>query len=137
MKIHVNRVPEGGLAERARYNPARLDMERNDIRLREPFDVEAKITKSQRELTVAVEIHCVLHLTCARCLEEFTQAVTPTGIFSYRVLPGDIVDITEDVRQEVMLAYPITSLCRADCKGLCPTCGQHLNTGTCPHQPEV
>lgn len=135
IKIHVNRVPDEGLEEHATYDPGALDMERDDIRLREPFEVEAKITKSPRELTVAVEIRCALHMTCARCLTEFTRVVTPAGVFSYRVLPSDVVDITDDVRQEVMLAYPMASLCSPDCKGLCPTCGQNLNAGACPHQP--
>ena len=47
----------------------------------------------------------------------------------------DVVDITDDVRQEIMLAYPMIPVCRPDCKGLCSVCGQNLNAGPCQHHP--
>jgi uncharacterized protein len=133
MKIHVNRVPEEGLRDHAVYDPAELDMGRFDIRLADPFEVDAFITKVDQELVVNVDIRCPLRLSCARCLEEFSRTVTADGLFSYKVAPADVVDITDDVRQEIILAYPMIPVCRPDCKGLCMTCGQNLNLGTCAH----
>ena len=134
MKIHVNRVPEGGLKQHVAYDPTVLDMDRDDVRLVEPFEVDAVITKADRELLVSAVIHCPVQTTCARCLVEFTLTLTPEALFSYTVQPTDVVDITEDVRQEVILAYPMRPLCRLDCKGLCRTCGQNLNERMCRHQ---
>jgi len=136
MKIHINQVPDEGLAERATYDPAPLDMEREDIQLREPIAVEAKITLAASELVVAAGIHCPLRMTCARCLEEFDRPVDTEAVFSYKVKPTDVVDITEDVRQEIILAYPMVPTCRPDCKGLCRHCGRNLNTETCGHTDE-
>lgn len=133
MKIHVNRIPAEGLQEHATYDPTPLDLERDDIHLREPFEVDAVIEKIHQELMVRVAVRCPLRMTCARCLEDFAAVLTPRGVFSYKVSPTDVVDITEDVRQEIFLAYPMTPLCRPDCKGLCASCGQNLNLGTCPH----
>lgn len=134
MKIYVSRVPEQGLTEHATYNPAELDMERFDIRLPESFEVDATITLAEPELIVQADIHCPLTMTCARCLEEFKTEIAPDAIFSYKVAPTDVVDITDDVRQEIMLAYPMIPVCRPDCKGLCRYCGQNLNVATCSHQ---
>ncbi|MBI2174769.1 MAG: DUF177 domain-containing protein [Candidatus Omnitrophica bacterium] len=53
---------------------------------------------------------------------------------SYHVAPTDVVDITDDVRQEIILAYPMIPVCREDCKGLCISCGQNLNVAACSHQ---
>ena len=136
MKIQVNRVPEEGLKEHASYNPATLDMERWDIRLPEPFEVDARVTKADTELIVDVDIHCPLRMSCSRCLEEFDRVVAPEALFTYQVKPTDVVDITDDVRQEILLAFPMVPVCRPDCKGLCSVCGQNLNTGSCPHQAE-
>ena len=122
------------MREQQRYDPAPLDMEREDIHLREPFDVDAQISRAGEELIVRFGVRCSLQLTCARCLVEFGTTVTPDGILSYTVSPTDVVDITEDVRQEIMLAYPMVPACKADCKGLCSSCGQNLNTATCSHQ---
>ena len=133
MKIYVNRIPEEGLRERATYDPAALDMDREDIHLTEPFKVDVFATKVDEELVVRAGIHCPLRLDCARCLEAFASTVTADAIFSYTVRPGDIVDITDDVRQEIILAYPMVPVCQPDCKGLCLTCGQNLNHGPCRH----
>ncbi len=134
MKIHINRVPEEGLHEQATYDPAALDMDREDIHLREPVTVEANIHLVERELVVRADIQVALQMTCARCLEEFTLAVQHDGIFTYAVGSKDVVDITDDVRQEIILEYPMVPICRTDCKGLCSACGQNLNQTACEHQ---
>ena len=134
MKIQVNRIPDEGLREHATYDPATLDMERDDVHFVQPFAVDAFITKADAELIVDATIHCPVRLACARCLEDFDSTVTAKALFTYEVAPADIVDITEDVRQEVVLAYPMVAVCRPDCKGLCASCGQNLNAGTCSHQ---
>jgi uncharacterized protein len=40
--------------------------------------------------------------------------------------------LLEDVlREQVLLSLPARTLCREDCKGLCPRCGLNLNTDSC------
>jgi len=133
MKIFVSGVPAEGMTDRATYDPAPMDMERLDIHLREPFVAEAFIRKVGQELVVKADIRCPLSLTCARCLEEFPSVVATQSILSYKVQPTDVVDITEDIRQEIILAYPMIPVCGAECKGLCRSCGQNLNVGACRH----
>jgi uncharacterized protein len=50
-------------------------------------------------------------------------------------LRGDDVDLEPLVRDAVLLELPVTSLCRPDCKGLCPTCGADWNEGPCECAP--
>lgn len=45
--------------------------------------------------------------------------------------PVSAVDLSEAVREEVVLAVPQFALCREDCAGLCPHCGYDLNQGPC------
>lgn len=137
MKIQVNRIPEDGLRERVTYDPAALDMEREDVHLVQPFSVEAFATLADTELVVDVDIRCPVRLLCARCLEEFDSTVTAKSLFTYKVGANDVVDITEDVRQEIILAYPMVAVCRPECKGLCAACGQNLNAGSCSHQAQA
>ncbi|MCD6351684.1 MAG: DUF177 domain-containing protein [Armatimonadetes bacterium] len=47
------------------------------------------------------------------------------------ILSGDEVDLSELVRQLIIVSLPPRSLCRPDCKGLCPVCGADLNEGPC------
>ena len=51
------------------------------------------------------------------------------------------VDLTDDVREELLLAIPSCFYCSPDCKGVCPSCGVNLNHGSCacasrPAEPE-
>ena len=133
MKIYVNQIPEEGMQHHTVYDPSAMDMERVDVHVREPYEVDAWITKAERELIVNAQIRCSLQFTCARCLDEFPQTIRTSGLFSYQFSPTDVVDMTEDVRQEIILAYPMIPVCRPDCKGLCSACGQNLNVAACRH----
>ena len=47
------------------------------------------------------------------------------------------IDVTPAVREELLLAAPRYVLCREDCKGLCPQCGQDLNAASCGCAPII
>src|SRR4051794_19400285 len=50
---------------------------------------------------------------------------------------ADTLDLTDAVREQVVLAAPEFALCREECRGLCPTCGTDLNQGACDCVPEA
>ena len=131
MKIHVNRIPSEGRHEEARYEPKALDVDRPDLRVSEPVAVSAFITKVEDALVVEADIRSQVELACARCLVGFAAPLRATALLTYQVGPADVVDITEDVRQELLLAYPMIPLCAPGCKGLCRGCGQNLNDRSC------
>jgi uncharacterized protein len=58
-------------------------------------------------------------------IHEFEEEIDSAEIVD------DLIDITELVRDILIASQPIQSLCKADCKGLCPVCGQNLNNGEC------
>jgi uncharacterized protein len=97
------------------------------------------------------------NVSCARCLEpvsvplevELEEVYKPTidMLTGKTVVPDEedralwiderhILDLTEVLRQDVLLALPLNAVCRDDCKGLCPTCGKNLNEETCDCHPE-
>ena len=51
---------------------------------------------------------------------------------SYPLPPRAIeIDLRPAVREELALAVPAYVVCREDCRGLCPQCGNDLNAGPC------
>jgi uncharacterized protein len=89
---------------------------------------------------------------CARCLEPVEQALEgdfdlifrPEGVDAEageRAITEDETEIgyyeqsgllLEDaVREQVLLTLPSRTLCREDCKGLCPHCGANRNLTQC------
>jgi len=43
----------------------------------------------------------------------------------------DSLQLEDVLREQVLLSLPVRTLCKEDCKGLCPRCGANLNTDPC------
>jgi uncharacterized protein len=106
----------------------------------------AKITRTAQGLLAQVRLNASLEMECARCLTELEQSLdiefTELYAFSSRsvsesglILPEDgHINLAPLVREYILLEIPINPLCRADCQGLCPECGEILTDG--PHHHE-
>jgi uncharacterized protein len=115
------------------------------------------LINSQVGVFVTADVQGVAVLPCARCLEpveaplvfRVEETFVPTiDIMTGRPLAVEeedralwiderhILDLEEILRQDALLAAPVHPLCRADCRGLCPTCGKNLNEGPCDCRPE-
>lgn len=92
----------------------------------------------------AAEVKTRITGTCRRCLEPVAiRVASPVSILftedeasddpSSWVIPAHAtaLDLRDSVREELILAVPEYVLCREDCRGICPHCGQELNLGSC------
>jgi len=41
------------------------------------------------------------------------------------------IDLTDLIRQDIVVQQPLQPLCRPDCPGLCQVCGLELQRGAC------
>jgi uncharacterized protein len=84
-------------------------------------------------LIVKGTIELPLRLTCGRCAEIFSTTLRDSSfLHAYEISEGvETVDVTPDIREDVLLDLPPFPVCSADCKGLCPRCGTNLNKGSC------
>ena len=89
------------------------------------------------ELVVQGTLSVPLLLKCARCAEFFSTNVRDSAFLRAYPLPdqAEEVDLSEDVREAVILNIPHFALCSEDCRGLCPQCGTNLNKGPCQCSP--
>jgi uncharacterized protein len=44
---------------------------------------------------------------------------------------GDGLALEDVLREQVLLSLPLRTLCKPDCKGLCPRCGANRNSQPC------
>lgn len=49
---------------------------------------------------------------------------------------GDIIDLDGVLRELIMAELPMRLLCSEACKGLCPNCGENLNSSSCNCSPQ-
>ena len=110
-------------------------------------DIAVKGTLVGTGETVGIEAAVTATVTsrCARCLEEVTLDIAAEMKVEFASQPdpdnpdqylfeGTTVDLTEAVKDALLLEIPIRFLCSEDCKGFCTKCGTNLNTGSCSCQ---
>ena len=44
---------------------------------------------------------------------------------------GDGLELEDVLREQILLALPMQRICREECKGICPACGQIRNLVDC------
>lgn len=108
----------------------------------------ARVTRATQGLLVQTHMQAEVQAECVRCLTDFQQpleidftelyafnrdSVTDSGLL---VPENGKIDLEPFIRDEMLLAIPIGTLCSAECKGLCPVCGQNLNEAICNHEEE-
>lgn len=111
-----------------------------------------ELLRTNAGILVRAHLSLVEPETCSRCLKPLQEIVsiefeeefqTTVDLQSGGPLADDadedaffidenhLLDLTEAVRQYREASAEMQPLCRPDCKGLCPRCGQDLNLGQC------
>lgn len=105
----------------------------DDERFIGKIEIDGEIVNDGTSMIIRGKINCRKKFVCDRCLtsaeenqvHEFDEEVDKAEIVD------GMLDITELVKDTLIAAQPIQNLCKADCRGLCPTCGKNLNDGEC------
>ncbi len=147
-RSHEFSTPELVLSEALDGDPAAL--------LAHEVHGTVKLTGLRGQVRAVGTVAAQADLVCSRCLEPFVLPVEATldELFrqtidvvsghaikdevttddadeAFQIDQNHILDLTEPVRQTLLVALPMSPLHREDCRGLCPTCGTNLNLGTC------
>ncbi|MEU6859087.1 YceD family protein [Glycomyces sp. NPDC046736] len=104
-----------------------------------PLALDFDLTSVSEGVLVSGEVAGVAEGECARCLAPVQDAlsVRVQELYAYEGsvteatteadeilrLQGDMLDLEPAVRDALVLAMPVTPLCRPDCPGLCADCG--------------
>lgn len=121
-----------------------------DYHFARPAKVNVKHYRSGEDLFLEGRLAAPVVGNCARCLESYPFEMARDFSFVLKPAPGgnlapalseedlalsfyagEDVNLSPLVREEMILALPTRPLCREDCAGLCPRCGQNRNTGSC------
>ena len=148
MKIAINQISPEGVTLNEEFAPQALDLETDIIKFSGPIQVKAEVSRVFNVVTARLSLNAPMQLSCGRCLEEFESDFKKNLEFNYPVnnlepaidpstslrVNGErsrTIDLDPEIREEIILDYPIKPLCSPNCKGLCPKCGKNLNEGGC------
>ncbi len=132
--------------------PAMWGLE-NHPNLRANIRLDVQLEKAPTHLYLRNHIQTLGRFECDRCLSEFEMMLEEVGRVMFSDDPDLVqssdeeirtfdpeareVDITDDVRDLLLLSIPAKLLCRKDCKGLCAGCGVNLNEESCRCAPQA
>ncbi|MFA5147670.1 MAG: YceD family protein [Candidatus Omnitrophota bacterium] len=137
MKIKINDISKEGLTIEEKQDAGALDLARDDLKFVTPVSITAFLTRDKDEVYAHVTASGRIEAICGRCLAAYPIDFSKEFDFNYDIKGKTVLDLTEDIRQEIILEYPIKPLCRESCKGLCQVCGKSLNDGDCGHKPDA
>lgn len=114
-----------------------------------PLTAELTAVYADRAIDVTGTISCRVRLQCSRCLDPIEEQMTVPFEETFKVVSketaeqgeqddedfvpihGERLDLRPYVEEELVLHLPLAPLCREDCEGLCPECGQNRNEREC------
>jgi len=128
------------------------------IELVSPVKGTLTIRNSRHHIVIDGRVRAAIHQECSRCLcemeseldvavEAFCPVEITRGGVAGRLAPEDDEQaalfgptrlfVDELVRQTLLPATPMKSVCRDDCRGICAQCGVNLNEENCrcPRHP--
>ncbi len=142
------------------YNVAGVTIDLGeDLRLADPIEGHVRLSRTNRGLLVAATFRTSLDAECSRCLREIEVPIdirideealpsidlqsgapvdpeTADADEPLRLTDHHELDLETPVREAIQLEEPIAALCREECPGLCPVCGNPLDEGTHDHPDE-
>jgi uncharacterized protein len=110
------------------------------------FEGLATIGRTPQGLILQAKFSANTTLECVRCLNPFDHTLQweMTELYAFNkksvsesglLLPEDAhIDLQPLIREYALLEMPISPICKPDCRGLCPVCGEDLNRVDCGHQ---
>jgi len=142
------------LSFQAQFEPGIVDLAVENIRQIGNLDWAASAERAGAEIRITGKLDATVELACSRCLEPARVQVSKPFDLFFRERDEAMFDEDEEVelhekdtrtafftgtklaigdilREQILLALPMKILCTVDCKGLCPTCGTNLNSGSC------
>lgn len=139
---------DGVLPFSCAIDPAGLDFPSITAYL-SPITASGQVVSSADVLTLTGQARVSLRQVCDRCGREFEgETVFPLDTVLVTehqdeedpdvfLVQDDSVDLAEIVTTAFVLGLDSKTLCRPDCKGVCPRCGHDLNEGPCACEPEA
>ncbi|MFH2138969.1 MAG: DUF177 domain-containing protein [Candidatus Omnitrophota bacterium] len=136
MKISVHEIPAQGELHNEIKTGQELELQREDIEFIKPVEIAANVSIEHNNVIIYIKVKSRIRVTCNRCLKETEREIKKEIDMIRPVTEGAVIDLTQIVRDEIILDYPVKVLCSPDCKGLCAQCGRNLNDGNCRCEEE-
>jgi uncharacterized metal-binding protein YceD (DUF177 family) len=138
LTLYIDEIGADGGQYEGEVSPEVIDLSVDDLVCSEKplhYALEASIVSE--ELLVQGSLQVELTMRCCRCSVFYPLEVCAPAYFYDEQIDDttESVDLTGDMREAIILAFPSYPVCSSDCKGLCPQCGANKNVSDCNCKP--
>lgn len=140
-------------------------VEKDEYKFLTPIEIEINASYSiDKKIRIIGKSSVNVEIACDRCLTKYTHPVSaefnlvfsdkapktpeeenhnedgfeiPRDAEDIEYYTGDIIQLTNCIQEQVVLALPHGALCNDNCKGLCQKCGGNLNNNKCDCEKDV
>jgi uncharacterized protein len=141
------------------FEPGAIELFDEQLRQVTPLEADgaAELVPSLMEIRVKGHLKVQMEAQCDRCLETTTFPIDTGFDLFYQparslggeeiqiddadsdigFYQGDSLDLADVLREQILLSLPMQRICREDCKGICPVCGQNRNQIACGCHPQL
>ena len=128
LKINLRQLKEEPMTLSGELPAAELDLQGADELIHTPFPLEHELEAQLLDNAILVQgsLHLKLACECGRCLKPFQMEIDLPDWAAHLPLEGDervtvtddCVDLTPQIREDILLMFPQRPLCGAGCAGL-------------------
>jgi len=158
MFFSIQQMQQGKARFKETFEPGAIEFFDQQLRQATPLLVEgtAELMPSLMEIRVKGRLAVRMEAECDRCLEITGFPIDENFELFYRpadnlteeeagleetesdmgFYEGDGLELVDVLREQILLSLPMQRVCREDCKGICPVCGQNRNQVACGCHPE-
>jgi uncharacterized protein len=154
--VALAKIPPEGREFAVEVEPDLLQLSHEDtITIDAPIRVHGLLRRVAEQVYFRGAVGGTMRALCSRCLEAVsvaleaeldavflppstgTEETVENGELDVYIHDGVQIDLQPLVRDQVVLAFPVQSLCREECAGLCQSCGVNRNEQQCTCQDEA
>ncbi len=156
--VHLNEIPSDGLRLSCEVLADELSLDPEDVLLSGGLAMALNAVSAGTTVYVTGTLSGTARRQCVRCLAEYQDTLRLPIVGEYHsetelkspptgrepgersgadenddtyVYTGEVIELGDMLREHLLLATPMQPLCREECLGLCPVCGQDLNERRC------
>lgn len=133
IKVFTSRISIDGLIIEGEEPASMFDVEKdNGVTPLGSLKYKIKISIINNGYLATGQAEAEFELVCDKCLSHFVSKIKTTEICHlYEDYHGSELDLTEDIREDILILLPHRLLCSKSCKGICFKCGENLNNKKC------
>lgn len=138
LTVYLDRIPAEGTELSGEVAPDDLGLDGNSrVVFSSPVKFTLHLSLVKEKLLARGRISTDYQAQCDRCLETYRRTIELNDVCQYfDETDNDEIDLTDTLREDILIDFPQRLVCTDSCRGLCAVCGRNLNDGLCECRQE-